>query len=95
MSSGPSSPCGISSNGGDAAEFLVAMGVQFLDFAALGLRAGLARSPGLAHVQSVGAVLITGNRRGGADSLNRAIRDHSDAASLPVITIGDSDAGDA
>ena len=39
--------------------------------------------------QEMGAVLITGNRTSGDDSLEQMIRDHAGADSLPVVTIGD------
>lgn len=39
--------------------------------------------------QELGAVLITGNRASGAESLGQTIRDQATAGSLPVVTIGD------
>jgi hypothetical protein len=39
--------------------------------------------------QEIGAVLITGNRASGTESLEQVIRDHTEADSLPAVTIGD------
>ena len=39
--------------------------------------------------QEVGAVLMTGNRASGDNSLEQTIQDHAGADSLPVVTIGD------
>ena len=39
--------------------------------------------------QAVGAVLITGNRASGTESLEQTIRDHAGPDSLPVVTISD------
>jgi hypothetical protein len=39
--------------------------------------------------QAAGAVLITGNRAGGPDSLDQVIRELSDETSLPVLTLAD------
>jgi hypothetical protein len=39
--------------------------------------------------QEVGAVLITGNRASGTESLEQTIQDDTAADSLPVVTIGD------
>jgi hypothetical protein len=39
--------------------------------------------------QEIGALLITGNRSSGADSLDYTIAEQAGPASLPVLTIGD------
>ena len=70
-------------------EFSATLALRFVEF----LDAGLIRDASDRVVwqtcQEVGAVLITGNRASGDDSLEQTIRDHAGAHSLPVVTIGD------
>jgi hypothetical protein len=69
--------------------WLELLGIDFTDFEALGLpRDAPDRSVWLA-CQAAGAVLVTGNRSGGPDSLDQVIHELSDETSLPVLTIAD------
>lgn len=69
--------------------WLEVLGITFTDFEALGLpRDASDRSVWLA-CQAAEAVLVTGNRSGGPDSLDRVIHDLSDELSLPVLNIAD------
>ncbi len=69
--------------------WLEILGVEFTDFEALGLPRDAADRTVWQACQAAGAVLITGNRAGGPDSLDRVIHDLSDDTSLPVLTIAD------
>jgi chemotaxis response regulator CheB len=63
--------------------------VTFTDFESLGLPRDAADRTVWQACQAADAVLITGNRSGGPDSLDQVIRELSDEASLPVLTIAD------
>lgn len=65
--------------------------LEFKTFADIGLGHNAPDLVVWTTCQQLGAVLITGNRAGGADSLDEAIRQISSPASLPVVTIGDAD----
>jgi hypothetical protein len=65
------------------------LGVAFTDFESLGLPRDAADRTVWQACQAAGAVLITGNRSGGRNSLDRVIHELSDEASLPVLTIAD------
>jgi len=63
--------------------------VEFVEFVDVGLTRDASDRVVWQTCQEVGAVLVTGNRASGDDSLEQTIRDHAEADSLPVVTIGD------
>ena len=64
-------------------------GIEFIDFASLGL-VPASKDPEVWQVcQEADVVLITGNRASGEGSLDDTIRDQGQPDSLPVMTIGD------
>lgn len=65
------------------------VGVTFADFKLLGLPRDAPDRAVWQTCQAADAVLITGNRAGGPDSLDQVIRELSDNTSLPVLTIAD------
>jgi hypothetical protein len=65
------------------------LGVVFTDFEALGLPRDAADRTVWQTCQAVDAVLITGNRSGGPDSLDQVIHELSHEVCLPVLTIAD------
>jgi hypothetical protein len=71
------------------AAWLEILAVEFTDFEALGLPRSAPDRTVWQVCQAAGAVLITGNRAGGPDSLDEVIRELSDESSLPVLTIAD------
>jgi hypothetical protein len=71
-------------------EFSAALDLSFSDLAGIGVKRD---APDLAvweACQSKQAILVTGNRSGGTDSLDRAIRIFGNSESLPVITLGNA-----
>jgi hypothetical protein len=71
-------------------EFLVLASAEFTDLAALGRSPAAPDRDVWLACQNAGALLLTGDRQGGADSLDEAIRQLSDETSLPVITLADA-----
>jgi len=71
------------------AEFSAALVLRFVEFEDLSLARDASDRVVWQTCQEMGAVLITGNRASGDDSLEQMIRDHAGADSLPVVTIGD------
>ena len=71
------------------AEFSVTLALRFVEFLDVGLTRDASDRVVWQTCQDVGAVLITGNRASGDDSLEQTIQDHAGADSLPVVTIGD------
>jgi len=71
------------------AAFSAALALRFVEFVDVGLRRDASDRVVWETCQEVGAVLITGNRASGDDSLEQTIQDHAGADSLPVVTIGD------
>ena len=71
------------------AEFSAALVLRFVEFEDLSLACDASDRVVWQTCQEMGAVLITGNRASGDDSLEQMIRDHAGADSLPVVTIGD------
>ena len=65
------------------------LALRFVEFEDVGLARDASDRAVWQTCQEVGAVLITGNRASGNDSLEQMIRDHAGADSLPVVTIGD------
>jgi len=63
--------------------------ITFTEFEALGLPRDAPDRLVWRTCPAAGAVLITGNRAGGPDSLDRVIRELSDETSLPVLTLAD------
>jgi hypothetical protein len=71
------------------AEFTVLLDLHFIEFADVGLARDASDRTVWDRCQAVGAVLITGNRASGTESLEQTIRDHAGPDSLPVVTISD------
>ena len=71
------------------AEFSAILALRFAEFADVSLARDASDRVVWQTCQEVGAVLITGNRTSGDDSLEQTIRDHIGPDSLPVVTIGD------
>ena len=71
------------------AEFSATLALRFAEFADVSLARDASDRVVWQTCQEVGAVLITGNRTSGDDSLEQTIRDHIGPDSLPVVTIGD------
>jgi hypothetical protein len=71
------------------AAFSATLTLRFVEFADVSLARDASDRVVWQTCQEVGAVLITGNRASGDDSLEQTIRDHAGADSLPVVTIGD------
>ena len=70
-------------------EFSAALALRFVEFADVGLVRDASDRLVWQMCQEIGAVLITGNRASGDDSLGQVIRDQAGADSLPIATIGD------
>jgi hypothetical protein len=70
-------------------EFTATLDLHFVTFEDLGLARDASDRTVWSRCQEIGAVLITGNRASGTESLEQTIQDHSEADSLPVLTIGD------
>jgi len=70
-------------------EFTVTLDLRFVAFEDVGLARDASDRTVWYRCQEVGAVLITGNRASGTESLEQTIQDHTAADSLPVVTIGD------
>ena len=71
------------------AAFSATLALRFAEFADMGLARDASDRVVWQTCQEVGAVLITGNRASGDDSLEQMIRAHARADCLPVVTIGD------
>jgi hypothetical protein len=71
------------------ATWLEILRVSFTDFESLGLSRDATDRDIWQTCQAADAVLVTGNRSGGPDSLDQIIRELSDQTSLPVLTIAD------
>lgn len=71
------------------AEFSAALVLRFVEFEDLSLARDASDRVVWQTCQEMGAVLITGNRASGDDSLEQVIRDQARADSFPVVTIGD------
>ena len=71
------------------AEFSATLALRFVEFADLGLARDASDRVVWQTCQEVGAVLMTGNRASGDNSLEQTIQDHAGTDSLPVVTIGD------
>jgi hypothetical protein len=71
------------------AEFSAILALRFAEFADVSLARDASDRVVWQTCQEVGAVLITGNRTSGDDSLEQTIRDHIGPDGLPVVTIGD------
>jgi hypothetical protein len=72
----------------DWPEYSSLIGLQFTTFEELGLSRNARDITVWQTCQAAKAVLITANRSGHGDSLDKVIRQLSDSESLPVITIG-------
>jgi hypothetical protein len=70
-------------------EFTVLLDLHFIEFADVGLARDASDRTVWDTCQAVGAVLITGNRASGSESLEQTVRDHAGPNSLPVVTISD------
>jgi hypothetical protein len=70
-------------------EFTAALDLHFVAFEDVGLARDASDRTVWSRCQEVGAVLITGNRASGTESLEQTIQDDSEVDSLPVVTIGD------
>ena len=70
-------------------EFTTALDLRFVAFEDVGLARDASDRTVWYRCQEVGAVLITGNRARGTESLEQTIQDDTEADSLPVVTIGD------
>jgi hypothetical protein len=70
-------------------EFTAALDLHFVAFEDVGLARDASDRTVWSRCQEVGAVLITGNRASGTESLEQTIKDDSEVDSLPVVTIGD------
>ena len=71
------------------AEYLSDLGARFTTFEELGLSCDAPDKLVWLTCQNAGALLITANRAGDADSLDRTIQQLSVPTSLPVVTIAD------
>jgi len=71
------------------AEFSSVLDLRFVEFEEVGLARDASDRVVWQTCQEIGAVLITGNRASGNDSLEQVIRDYAGADSLPIVTIGD------
>lgn len=71
------------------AEFAAALNLRFGEFENVGLARDASDRMVWQTCQKAGAVLITGNRTSGAESLEQTIQDQAKSDSLPVVTIGD------
>jgi len=65
------------------AEFSATLALRFIEFADVGLARDASDRVVWQTCQEVEAVLITGNRASGDDSLEQTIQDHTGADSLP------------
>ncbi|HZW29791.1 MAG TPA: hypothetical protein VFF52_03735 [Isosphaeraceae bacterium] len=74
---------------GEHAAWLEILGVAFTDFESLGLPRHASDRTVWQTCQAAGAVLVTGNRAGGPDSLDEVIHELSEETSLPVLTVAD------
>jgi hypothetical protein len=75
---------------GEWAEDWALLGVRFTSFEELGIPRHAKDREVYQTCLRVGALLITGNRAGGVDSLDQAIHELSSPDSLPVITVADA-----
>jgi hypothetical protein len=73
----------------DWAEYLSDLGARFTTFGELGLSSDAPDRVVWLTCQNADALLITANRAGDVDSLDRTIRELSEPTSLPVVTIAD------
>ncbi len=71
------------------AEFTAVLDLHFVEFEDVGLARDASDRIVWCTCQEVGAVLVTGNRASGVESLEQTIQDQAKANSLPVVTIGD------
>jgi hypothetical protein len=74
---------------GEWAEYAAQLDLRFLRFADLGLLRNASDRSVWQACQAAGAVLITANRTGGDDSLERTLDELSGPDTLPVITLAD------
>jgi hypothetical protein len=70
-------------------EFTATLDLRFVVFEDVGLARDASDRTVWSRCQEVGAVLRTGNRASGTESLEQTIHDHTETDSLPVVTIGD------
>jgi hypothetical protein len=70
-------------------EFTMLLDLRFVEFADVGLARDALDHAVWDMCQEVGAVLITGNRASGTESLEQTIRVYAGPNSLPVVTISD------
>jgi len=70
-------------------EFTVLLDLHFIEFVDVGLARDASDRTVWDRCQAVGAVLITGNRASGTESLEQTLRDHAGPDNLPVVTISD------
>lgn len=70
-------------------EYIEFLDLRFVTLAALGLPRDAKDLEVWRAAQQAGAILITGNRSGGEDSLDHAIERYAGPDSLPVLTIAD------
>jgi hypothetical protein len=70
-------------------ECTVTLDLRFVTFEDVGLARDASDRTVWSRCQEVGAVLITGHRASGTESLEQTIHDHTEADSFPVVTIGD------
>jgi hypothetical protein len=73
----------------DWAEYSAILDLRFIDFEELALPRNASDRAVWQACQAAGAVLITANRSGGADSLGTAIDELAGPDSLPVFTLAD------
>jgi hypothetical protein len=69
--------------------WLEILGVTFADFESLGLSRDASDRTVWQTCQASDTLLVTGNRSGGPDSLDRVIQELSNETSLPVLTVAD------
>ena len=70
-------------------EFTRLLDLRFVEFADVGLARDASDRTVWDTYQEVEAVLITGNRASGTESLEQTLRNHAGPDSLPVVTISD------
>ncbi|PON11714.1 ACP S-malonyltransferase [Candidatus Entotheonella serta] len=71
------------------AELAAILDLQFIEFEDVDLPINAPDSTVWQRSQEIGALLITGNRSSGQNSLDQTIREQATSESLPVLTIGD------
>lgn len=71
------------------AEWVRGLDLEFLSFEDLGLAPDATDRAVWVAAQDAGAILITGNRSGGPESLELVLAELSDPMALPILTLAD------